>query len=102
MPSAHTGRTQRPDPNTPHMQPITARMLRHPDADPSSQAGLPDGTRARTLTDILRPTAARHADNAFPGATLGEGCSVGARSVVMRGESLPDGTRWHGAPVVPA
>jgi len=38
----------------------------------------------------------------LPDTALGEGCSVGARSVVMRGERLPDGTRWHGAPVVAA
>jgi carbonic anhydrase/acetyltransferase-like protein (isoleucine patch superfamily) len=36
----------------------------------------------------------------LPEAALGAGCSVGARSVVMRGERLPVGTRWHGAPVV--
>jgi non-ribosomal peptide synthetase-like protein len=62
MPFAHTGRTQRPDPSTPYMQPITARMLRHPDPGPSL-AGLPDSTPARTLVDVLRETAARHADN---------------------------------------
>ncbi|MBV9803599.1 MAG: hypothetical protein JO130_10430, partial [Solirubrobacterales bacterium] len=38
----------------------------------------------------------------LPDAALGAGCSVGARSVVMRGECLPEGTRWHGAPVVSA
>jgi non-ribosomal peptide synthetase-like protein len=36
----------------------------------------------------------------LPDTTLGEGSSVGGRSVVLRGESLPPGTRWHGAPVV--
>lgn len=43
----------------------------------------------------LGPISAIH-----PDAALGEGSSVGARSVVMRGERLPAGTRWHGAPVV--
>jgi non-ribosomal peptide synthetase-like protein len=36
----------------------------------------------------------------LPDTTLGAGSSVGGRSVVLRGESLPPGTRWHGAPVV--
>ncbi len=35
----------------------------------------------------------------LPDTSLGVGCSVGARSVVMRGEQLPARTRWHGAPV---
>ena len=35
----------------------------------------------------------------LPDTLLGSGCSVGARSVVMRGEQLPPHTRWHGAPV---
>jgi non-ribosomal peptide synthetase-like protein len=38
----------------------------------------------------------------LPDTTVGRGCSVGGRSVVLRGESLPAGTRWHGAPVVSA
>jgi len=38
----------------------------------------------------------------FPDTELGDGCSVGARSFVMRGEQLPANTRWHGAPVVAA
>ena len=36
----------------------------------------------------------------LPDAKLGAHTCVGARSVVMRGEELPAGTRWHGAPVV--
>jgi len=36
----------------------------------------------------------------LPDTTLGHSCRVGARSFVMRGERLPDHTRWHGAPVV--
>jgi non-ribosomal peptide synthetase-like protein len=36
----------------------------------------------------------------LPDTTVGTGCSVGGRSVVMRGEQLPAYTRWHGAPVV--
>jgi len=38
----------------------------------------------------------------LPDTSIGAGCSVGGRSVVMRGEQLPAGTRWHGAPVVVA
>jgi non-ribosomal peptide synthetase-like protein len=38
----------------------------------------------------------------LPDTELGAGCSVGGRSIVMRGESLPPQTRWHGAPVVAA
>jgi non-ribosomal peptide synthetase-like protein len=36
----------------------------------------------------------------LPDSALGDGCSAGGRSVVMRGEQLPPGTRWHGSPVV--
>jgi non-ribosomal peptide synthetase-like protein len=36
----------------------------------------------------------------LPDTILGAGCSVGGRSVVLRGEQLPAGTRWHGSPVV--
>ena len=36
----------------------------------------------------------------LPDTTIGDGCSVGGRSIVMRGERLPARTRWHGAPVV--
>jgi non-ribosomal peptide synthetase-like protein len=35
----------------------------------------------------------------LPNTVLGPGCSVGARSVVLRGEHLSAGTAWHGAPV---
>ncbi|WP_405059383.1 amino acid adenylation domain-containing protein [Kribbella sp. NBC_01505] len=34
-------------------------------------------------------------------AALEEGCTVGANSLVMRGESLPANTRWIGSPVEP-
>jgi non-ribosomal peptide synthetase-like protein len=37
----------------------------------------------------------------LPDASIGAGCCVGGRSVVLRGESLPPATRWHGAPVAP-
>ncbi len=43
----------------------------------------------------LGPTSAT-----LPDTELGAGCSVGGRSIVMRGERLPAHTRWHGAPVV--
>jgi hypothetical protein len=36
----------------------------------------------------------------LPDTTIGAGCTVGGRSIVMRGESLPAHSRWHGAPVV--
>ncbi len=38
----------------------------------------------------------------LPDTAIGAGCSVGGRSVVMRGEQLPPGTSWHGAPDVAA
>ncbi len=36
----------------------------------------------------------------LPDTVLGAGARVGGRSVVLRGEELPPGTSWHGAPVV--
>ena len=36
----------------------------------------------------------------LPDTIVGAGTRVGGRSVVMRGEELPPGTSWHGAPVV--
>ncbi len=38
----------------------------------------------------------------LPDTVLGAGARVGGRSVVLRGEELPPGTSWHGAPVVSA
>jgi non-ribosomal peptide synthetase-like protein len=38
----------------------------------------------------------------LPETVVGDGCTVGWRSVVMWGEELPAGTSWHGAPVVAA
>jgi non-ribosomal peptide synthetase-like protein len=35
----------------------------------------------------------------LPDTTLGTGTCIGGHSVVLRGEALPAGTRWHGAPV---
>lgn len=43
----------------------------------------------------MGPTAA-----VLPDAHLGAGTRVFGRSVVLRGEELPDGTRWHGTPLV--
>lgn len=37
----------------------------------------------------------------LPDTILGDHSCVGARSVVLRGETLAPGTRWHGAPVSP-
>ncbi len=36
----------------------------------------------------------------LPDTVIGAGARVGGRSVVLRGEELPAGTSWHGAPVV--
>jgi acetyltransferase-like isoleucine patch superfamily enzyme len=36
----------------------------------------------------------------LPDTMIGTGCTVGGRSIVMRGESLPARTRRHSAPVV--
>ncbi|MGH2832605.1 MAG: Pls/PosA family non-ribosomal peptide synthetase [Solirubrobacteraceae bacterium] len=36
----------------------------------------------------------------LPDTVIGAGACVGGRSVLLRGEELPAGTRWHGAPVV--
>ncbi len=36
----------------------------------------------------------------LPDTEIGDGCAVGGRSIVMRGERLPAHTRWHGAPVI--
>lgn len=38
----------------------------------------------------------------LPDTKVGAHCLLGGRSVVLRGEELPAGTRWHGAPVVAA
>lgn len=38
----------------------------------------------------------------LPDTEIGDGCSIGGRSIVMRGERLPARTRWHGAPVIAA
>ncbi|MBV9212846.1 MAG: amino acid adenylation protein, partial [Actinobacteria bacterium] len=37
----------------------------------------------------------------LPDTKVGAGCTIGGRSLVLRGEELPDGTCWHGSPVVP-
>ena len=37
----------------------------------------------------------------LPAATLGRHSTVGPGSLVMRGESVPDRTRWIGNPVAP-
>ncbi|CAM5368821.1 Amino acid adenylation domain-containing protein OS=Streptomyces rimosus subsp. rimosus (strain ATCC / DSM 40260 / JCM 4667 / NRRL 2234) OX=1265868 GN=SRIM_003985 PE=4 SV=1 [Streptomyces rimosus subsp. rimosus] len=36
---------------------------------------------------------------ALPGSTVGEQAAVGPASLVMRGESVPAGTRWAGNPI---
>ncbi len=36
----------------------------------------------------------------LPDTVVGEGCRIGGRSVVMKGETLPPHTSWQGAPVV--
>jgi non-ribosomal peptide synthetase-like protein len=42
----------------------------------------------------LGPTSA-----VLPDTTLGARTCIGGHSVVLRGETLPAGTRWHGSPV---
>jgi hypothetical protein len=37
-----------------------------------------------------------------PGTALADGASVDALSLLMKGETLPWGTRWAGAPAIPA
>jgi len=37
----------------------------------------------------------------LPAAGIGAGGVVGPASLVMRGEVVPDGTRWIGNPIVP-
>ena len=34
-------------------------------------------------------------------AEVGNGVQLGPMTLVMKGESLPAGTRWHGAPAAP-
>jgi non-ribosomal peptide synthetase-like protein len=36
------------------------------------------------------------------GAVVGDNVRLGALSLVMKGESLPAGSRWHGCPAAPA
>lgn len=35
----------------------------------------------------------------LPAAVIGENTTVGPASLVMRGESVPAGTRWFGNPI---
>ncbi|OAA41265.1 non-ribosomal peptide synthetase [Metarhizium rileyi] len=37
----------------------------------------------------------------LPGTTIGSGTTIAPTSLVMRGEHIPAGTRWHGNPVRP-
>lgn len=37
----------------------------------------------------------------LPAASLGAATTVGPSSLVLRGEHVPDGTRWIGNPVAP-
>jgi acetyltransferase-like isoleucine patch superfamily enzyme len=36
------------------------------------------------------------------GAVVGDNVRLGALSLVMKGESLPSGSHWHGCPAAPA
>ncbi len=38
----------------------------------------------------------------LPAASVGAGASVGASSLVLRGDAIPGGTRWRGNPISPA
>jgi acetyltransferase-like isoleucine patch superfamily enzyme len=37
----------------------------------------------------------------LPGATIGAHATIGPASLVMRGESVPVGSRWSGNPIGP-
>jgi len=37
----------------------------------------------------------------LPAATIGRHATIGPVSLVMRGESVPDATRWIGNPIAP-
>jgi carbonic anhydrase/acetyltransferase-like protein (isoleucine patch superfamily) len=37
----------------------------------------------------------------LPAARVGAGTTVGPASLVVRGDRLPDATRWRGNPVAP-
>ena len=37
----------------------------------------------------------------LPASSIGSGSTVGPASLVMRGESIPPGTRWQGNPIAP-
>ena len=37
----------------------------------------------------------------LPGSSVGDGAQLGCLSLLMKGEELPEGTAWEGAPVVP-
>ena len=39
---------------------------------------------------------------ALYGAVVGDNVHLGPLSLVMKGESLPAGSRWHGCPAAPA
>jgi hypothetical protein len=88
-------RLSRENEDTPPMQPVTAEALRAYELSPQPLTATPPA--ARTLLDIFHTTVAL-----CDTMTITAGRSVGGRSVVMRGEQLPAGTRWHGAPVVAA
>ena len=38
---------------------------------------------------------------ALPAARIGEGATVGPASLVMRGDTVPQSTRWQGNPIAP-
>ncbi len=38
---------------------------------------------------------------ALPAAGIGAGATVGPASLVMRGDVVPDSTRWQGNPIAP-
>jgi acetyltransferase-like isoleucine patch superfamily enzyme len=37
----------------------------------------------------------------LPGSSISDGAQLGSLSLLMKGECLPEGTAWEGAPVVP-
>ena len=67
---------------------------------------MPDATgsleRGHMDTVVLKPGSTLGPNSVIlPASTLGRHATVGPVSLVMRGESVPDKTRWIGNPIGP-
>ena len=51
--------------------------------------------------DVYLNETSQYADVILPAATIGRHATIGPVSLVMRGESVPDKTRWIGNPIAP-